>query len=844
MQRDSVLFYKFIALALLVMLHIRPAVAQYTVHGRVIDQQSNSPLIGATIQGVNNTLSTSSDKEGIFILSVDTTLREIEVRMLGYKNIIVPLTPQDSILIIPLEKAERTIEAVEITQKRKYNRKNPATEIIDLVIKNKKFNKLARKDSLYYQQYEKVKFGMVNPERGFSSRLGDMSFFFKNVDTTLVKGKKALTLFMQEDVSDNYVMQHPARSKKIIIAEEKTIFDPRYVNNHNIQSYLNYILQPVDVYDESVYFLNKLFLSPIADNAKLYYKFHIADTIRQGNDFNIRIKFEPFNPTDLLFHGELIISMDGRYAVEHASMSVGAEANLSWVTNLNLELSYFKNKDGIMLQDSSRVLVQFGRGKADALFGERVAINQNYNLEYPVERQIFNGAPVETKLSSILSMKEIRPLPLNTAEQFTYINVSKINELKSFKTIAAVGYLISQGYYSLGKIELGPLEYLYHRNNIEGNRIRLGGRTTSSFSEKVYMEGYMAYGFRDERVKYYFKSAVSLNGKSVAVFPAHYLEGSIQHDIFEPGRSIGFLKGDSFFRSFRSNQPLKWLNTDAYRLEHLLEFGNHVSVNTSFTHQRRTPIGDLKFISSGDSSQFLPHINTNDIQVILRWAPFEKFFYRNLVRSTIIENHPVFNLQYNKGIKGFWDAGYNYDALRLSVSKRFFMNQVGFGDLTASAGKIWGVLPYPLLEMPNYSESNDRHSISYERTNTMEFVADQFIKVSYDHQFNGFILNKIPLIKKLKLRESMGVRMFYGKLSNANNPLKSNDVVHFDRHKDGYVSTNVLGKDPYWEGYVGLGNIFKIFQVQYYKRLNYLSLPNVEGKTFFSNLRFSVKIDF
>lgn len=844
MGKHSMLCNKFLALALIVILRIVPAYAQSSLYGRVLDKQLSTPIEGATIQVRQNNSITSTNQDGIFKLFIDSSSHELEIRMIGYKNIIVPLTDIDSNLVVFLEKETNQIEAVEVSQKRKYNRRNPATEIIDLVIQNKKFNKLTRKDSLYFQQYEKVKFGLVNPNKGFATKLGDMSFFFKNVDSTIIEGRKVLSIYMQEDVSDNYIMQHPSRTKKIIVAEEKTIYDPRYINNHNIESYLNYILQPVDVYDESIYFLNKLFLSPIADNAKLYYKFYIADTIRNEKGFNIRIKFEPFNNADLLFNGELIISMDGRYAVEHASMSVGPEANLSWVTNLNLELSYFKNKDGIMLQDTSRALVQFGSGKKDALFGERLAINGNYNLNYPVKKEIFNGAPIETKLNANLSMQDVRAVPLNQAEQKTYFNVSQLNELKSFKAIASIGYLLSQGYYSLGKVELGPLEYLYHRNNIEGNRIRLGGRTTSTFSKQVFMEGYLAYGFKDEKIKYYLRSAVSLNRKPVSVFPAHYVEGSIQHDVFEPGRSIGFLKGDSFFKSFRTNRPMKWLNTDAYRLGHLLEFGNHVSINTSFTHQRRTPIGDLKFISSGDSSLLIPHINTNDIQVVLRWAPFEKFYYRNLERSTIIENHPVFNLQYNKGIKGFWGADYNYDALRLSISKRFFMNQVGFGDFTVTAGKIWGILPYPLLEIPNVEETTDRHSISYERTNSLEFAADQFLKLSYDHEFNGFILNKLPLIKKLKLRESMGVKMFYGKLSDDNNPLISDKVVHFDRHQDGYVLTNVLRNIPYWEAYVGLSNIFKIMEIQYYKRLNYVSLPNVSGNTFYSNLRISIKFDF
>lgn len=844
MQRAYLFFLKPYTLILLLLLKVTCGFSQTPLRGVVLDQSSHRPIAGASIYWAERTIGTSSDTSGFFILPLDSNFSHFTVSAIGYKPLRLEIQDKDSIVNVFLERVSNHIDEVSITRRGKYNRRNPATEIIDLVIRNKKLNKLTRKDSLFYKQYEKVKFGLVNPNKAFATKLGDMSFFFKNIDSTVLEGKGAVSLFMQEEVSNNYVKQSPSRHKKIIISEKKTEFDPRYINNHNIESYLNYIMQPIDLYDESIFFVNKLFLSPIADNAKTFYKYRIADTIRYADGFSIRILFEPFNKADLLFSGELIVSMDDRYAVEYAKMSVGKEANLSWVTSLQMNLSYSKNSDGIMLQDTSRVAVQFGGGKKDVLFGERIAVNYDYNLSEPISKEVFAGSPVEKSILTNVSLNQLRPIALNNSEQFTYFNVDRINQLSSFRTIAAVGYLLSQGYYNMGKFELGPLEYVYHKNSLEGNRIRLGGRSTPHFSEKVYLQGYLAYGFRDEAFKYYLRTAVSLNNKSVATFPAHYMEGIIQHDVFAPGRTIGYLKGDSFFRSFGGNRPNKWLNTNAYRLGYLIEFGNHVSIGTRLTHQRRSPLADLSFVSSGDSSFLFKNINTNDIEVKLRWAPYEKFYYRNLERSTIVEKYPVFTLQYNKGLKGFWGAAYDYDALRLTVSKRFFLNQLGFADITVSGGKIWGVLPYPLLEMPNVQEGDDKQTISYERTNTMEFVADKFVKFSYKQHFNGFFLNKIPLIKKLKLREIAGVKMFYGQLSDYNNPRYSNRVIEFDKDVNGVLSTYTLGKSPYWEGYVGLQNIFKLLEVRYYKRFNYLSYPNTGESGFWNNLRIGLKFDF
>ena len=839
MKREHNYLIRFIFSILIFLFSVFTVAGQVRITGKVLDATTKEGIASSSIKSASNKQIAATDKTGKFQIQLHKDTAQIIVSALGFKDKIVKIDSFVSFLQIELERTQFVIETVEINRKKKYINQNPATELIDLVIKNRSLNKLAKKDSLYYEEYAKVKVGLMDPKTVFAKGTQDLSFFYTNVDSSVVDNKAALSIFMQETLSDNYVKQGPARTKKIIKAEEKTEFDPRYVNNPNIESFVGYMFQPVDIYEESFFLIDKQFLSPIASNAKTYYKYYVKDTIRAAKDFFVRIEFEPRNPTDLLYKGELIISMDGRYAVRSARMSLDEKANVSWVNDLQLKLSYFKDETGVMLQDTAEVTVVFGRGSKDALFGTRLSINQQYQLDRAAPDGVFDGAPIERRIQPAYSIQQHRAVALNLSEQGTYKNIDSLNNLKSFRTMMAMGYLLAQGYYSLGKFEAGPLEYVYHRNNIEGNRVRLGGRSTASFSDKVYMEGYLAYGVNDKDLKYNFRTAVSLNGESVVTFPAHYIEGSVQHDIFEPGKGLGFLKGDSFFRSFRSNRPSKFLNTDAYKLGHVLEFGNHFSLSSMMTIQRRNPIGDLRFALSSDSAQFLNTIHTSDLQFALRWAPQEKFYYRNLTRNTIIERYPVFTLQYNKGLKHFLGGNYNYDAVRFSASKRLFLNQLGFGDFTISAGKIWGTLPYPLLEMPNIQEQKDRHTISYERVNSMEFIADEYLKFSYRHKLNGYLLNKIPLVKRLKLRELFGANMFWGDLSTQNNPYLSPDVVYFDKDQDGKVMTNIMTNTPYWEGYIGLDNIFRILRVEYYVRMTYNDIKDPVKDRFRFSLHFS-----
>ncbi|MBD1431884.1 carboxypeptidase-like regulatory domain-containing protein [Sphingobacterium sp. DN00404] len=832
MRRISLL--KLLILIFTLGVAVQHVVAQQKISGTVVDDVTGKGVPQASIQVRETADGTSCDASGQFFLTTTSPFPlQLVVSAVGYKELIIRVDSLQQHLHIAMEGDKQLIDAVEISRRQKYRNRNPAVDLIHQVIKHKRSNRLENQPKLSFQQYDKLQFGLVNPSEQYNRRMGSLSFFFDNVDTLTSPGNKLLTIFMQEQLSDVYSKNDPKAFKKRVKSIKQTDFDDRYVNNHNIQSYLSYLFQDVEIYDENIFLINKLFLSPIANNAPVFYKYYIADTIDTDDGRLIELNFEPRNKTDLLLSGKLRITTDGRFAVQGATLRANKEANLNWVNDITIDLQFRPNAEGYMFLVRSDVDIMFGTNRSDAVYGRKTTHNFAYDFAPSFSDDVFKGAPTEvlkTAKDDEVLVQQQRPVPLSTVENKVYANVDSLNDNRTFRTMLAAGYLLAQGFYPAGPVEFGPLEYLYSRNNIEGNRIRLSGRTTLGFSDKVFIEGYLAYGTQDGEVKYFVRPTFSLNGKSVATFPAHYLQVAVQHDIFDPGRMLGFKKGDSFFQSIRSNRPTKWMDTYAYQLKHLIEFGNHVSLQSSFIHHRRRAIGDLQFISSGDEPYNIPNINTNELEFILRWAPKEKFYYRNLTRNTIIEKYPVFTLQYNRGLKGFWSGDYTFNAVRGSVSKRFFLNQLGFADMTWSGGKIWGTLPYPLLEMPNvFRDEDTRHEIDFSMMRSMEFVADAYIRLAFEHQLEGFILNKIPLIKKLKLREIWGGKMFYGRLSDANNPYISKDVVHFDTDADGHIMTHVFdNKVPYWEGKVGIDNIFRLLRVEYIRRLNYTGLPNVD----------------
>jgi hypothetical protein len=111
--------------------------------------------------------------------------------------------------------------------------------------------------------------------------------------------------------------------------------------------------------------------------------------------------------------------------------------------------------------------------------------------------------------------------------------------------------------------------------------------------------------------------------------------------------------------------------------------------------------------------------------------------------------------------------------------------------------------------------------------NYLEFVSDRYVSLWIDYSANGFFLNKIPLLRRLKLREVATIKALYGELSSQNNPAKHADLLKLPVQDNGVPMTYSLDGTPYIEGSVGIANIFKILRIDFVKRFTHLDNPDV-----------------
>jgi hypothetical protein len=821
-----------------------------------LDGQTEEAISFATVAIIGSTQSTYTDDNGNFNLSIPNKQAKVRISYVGYAPQELDLSGDLDNFHIMLQSENMIEEVVVKKAKLKYsNKNNPAVELIRQVIAHRDENRLSGQDFVEYEQYEKISLGLSNLSPEFKNKkiFKNYQFLFqKDTDSSATEEKYVLPAFIEEKVSKIYYRNDPQKTKQYIIAEQRAEFDPKFVDNDGLANYFNKLYEHIDIYDSNISLLTNQFLSPISNAAPSFYRFYISDTIRTAEHTLVELSFFPRNKNDFLFQGQLYITLDGQYAVQSAKMTVSDDINLNFVRDLQIELAFDKDNFDKYILNKSSLSIDFSLSeKGKGIRGNRIVYYKDYvnGKEQPdglyagdaVEKRIDTG---NTEMQNESYWATLRVEPLSKTEQYIYRNIDSLQLMPSFRRLMDVGALVFAGYKQAGPIEVGPVNTFYSYNPIEGFRLRIGGRTTDVFSTRFYSEAYAAYGFTDQKWKYFLSGTYSLNNKSVYTFPQHYIRGSFQRDTKIPGQDLEFIQEDNILLSFKRGENESYLYNDIYRLDYKAEFKNNFSISAGLSKWKQSPAGVLKYQIQKDNGEniFLRELNTTEASVGLRWAPKEEYYQGKLYRTPIYNKYPVFTAKYTTGIKGFLGGEYDYHSFSANIFKRFYLSQLGYADITLDGSYILGDnLPFPLLTIHRANQTYAYQLQSYNLMNFMEFVSDHHAAVNVQYYMNGFILNKIPLIKHLKLREVFSFKGIYGGLRNENNPTYNpNNTYAWQTNTTGDISSFTFGSKPYMEASFGLSNIFKVLRIDAVKRLNYLDHPNVAEW----GVRARIKFDF
>jgi hypothetical protein len=809
-----------------------------TITGTVIDSATHGFLQNVSINAKKGTSGALTDAEGKFRINVDKATQKLLFTITGYHPLVFPLT--DHVLqniTISLSRDYTLLEDVVFNGKRgKYrNKNNPAVDLIREVIANKSKNGPGAYSFASFDQYEKMQ---VLMDKSFGSVLKNglmkpFHFFFENADTIKVPGKSLSSVYLQEILSKNYYQKSPERKKKIVTGRKSVDFGP-WLDMKGISIALNRLYQEINIYDNSISVFTIQFISPIADLAPGFYMYYIQDTVVESGVKLIKLRFAPRNPEDLLFEGTLYITLDGNYAIRKAELGVNRKINLNYVREFRVSQDFEKGPTERYYLADSRMLAYFSPlPKGPIVYGERVVSTSNLS-DTVLGNSVFTGIPIDSlpqashQIDSFWTAQ--RPIPLSHAEARTYINTDSLLNLRSYHRLMDIATMLTAGYKSAGKFEIGPIGSFYSFNPVEGSKFLFGGRTTTRLSTRYYGESYLAYGLKDQRWKYYLNGTFSINNHSIYTYPFNYIQASFVRDTRNPGEENIFAEGNGFLYSFSRGDNTKWLYNDIFKLTYIHEFGNHYSYDFGMKYWNQQPAGSIYYVyePSPDLFDSIRQIKTSELSLTLRWAPHEQFYQGKSTRSDIINKYPIITIQYAKGINGLFDGEYNYDALHLNIYKRCYLAPLGYSDITLDAGYLRGNLPFPLLIIHPANQSYFYQESAYNLMNYEEFVSDHYIGVNIDHFFNGFFFNKIPLFKKLRLREVIAAKILYGGVRDENNPDKNPEQMKYPV-TNGLTSTYTLGNQPYLEASVGIYNILSIVRLDLVKRFTYLNHADISG---------------
>ncbi len=805
------------------------SIAQTTkLSGKIVDAITREPLPFVNIVFKGTNIGAASDIEGNYSLSTSTPVDSVSISYVGYNKLTRAVKRgQEQILNIGLTQGVDLV-TVEIRPG-----ENPAHRILRKIIAHKDENDRENLESYEYEVYNKVEFDLNNLSEDFKNNrlLQPFSFIFDNIDSTNAKEKPYLPVFMTEALSDYYYRKNPKARNEVIKASKVTGLE-----NNSVSQFMGDMYQNVNIYENTILVFGKNFISPISDNALLFYKFYLIDSVVIDGHKCYQLQFKPKRKQELAFVGNLWAA-DTSFAIKQIEMSIADDANINFINSTAVVQTYTQ-VDSVWMMQKERLVIDFNPFPIDqkkksmmGIYGRKTADYGKFKINKPHEDKFYSMTE-NLKVNEDAFKKteaywdEHRHDTLSKNEKQIYKMVDTLQSLPVYKTWIDVIQIFVTGYKVKGNFEYGPYYNMFSTNEIEGNRFRFGGRTSNQFSKWYELSGYVAYGTRDEKFKY------SLGIRSFITKKPRAMVGfSYKNDNEILGQSQNGFTTDNILASVFRVTPLRNL-TNVKQVNAYIEREWFTGFNTklSFVNRTMMPLADFhyEYQKTTNTTAFKEDITTSEIRLLARLAYNEKYIEGEFTRVSLGTHYPVVQAQYTLGLKDIFFSDYNYQKLTLNLDDRIRINPIGYFDYILEYGKVWNPLPYPLLELHGGNETYIYDIYAYNSMNYYEFVSDEYASATISHHFDGFFLNRIPLMRKLKWREVVGAKALVGRVND-----KNKSLLIFPEH------LYALDRGPYLEATTGIENIFKIFRVDAVYRLSYLDNPKAVPFSIKASMQFT-----
>jgi hypothetical protein len=797
------------------------------VFGRITDADTKEgiPFCNLFVPGTDQ--GGATDLDGYYELMLSLPSDSIAVSAVGYDYIARPLSEaEEQEINFSLSSRSQAMEEIVVLAG-----ENPAHRIFRKIVEHKKKNRLDQLEAYQYEKYEKVEIDLENigPRLQEHKLLKPFAFIFENIDSTSDE-KPFLPVFMTERISNVHFLREDGKERESPVAQKVS-----GIKNRSVVEFIDKIHSPFDIYDDWIYLLEKSFISPFAKGGLSYYEYYLLDSAYVNDLWSYKLKFKPKRKQESTFFGEFWVA-DSSFAIQHLSMRMSPDVNINLVDRIIIHQEFLASSSGHFIPKKKKLVINFAASKkALAIIGRHTTSYRDF-LTRLDEISISNQEKPSSPYYELEDLerpedfwRSTRHEELSANEQAIYDMVDSIKNVPLYRTYADILYTLFTGYKDLGAVEVGSYFEAYNNNPVEGSRFRLGLITSNSWSKTYQLGAYGAYGLKDEVFKYgfSFKWLMRKNPRIMAGF-------QYRNDVdFQTQNSEEIGEGNLFSGLFRRSIIQKMVHTEESKLFYERGWNRHLSTRLTLLSHKLDPYGGITDEGGGFNFYYLPDpespgridttIQTTEIIIGFRYAHNEEFLEGNFDRISLGSKRPIVEFQYAMGLRDFLGGKYRYHKLSFAIRHYFYLNPIGWSSYRLKTGRTFGTLPFLLLEVHPGNETYFYNKAGFNGMNRFEFVSDAYISLLWEHHFEGFFLNKVPLLRKLNWREVVTVKGAIGQMSEQNQ--LGNQLNRF-RPVDEETYTGFRTPErPYLEAGVGIENIFKLLRIDALWRLSYLDNP-------------------
>ena len=572
----------------------------------------------------------------------------------------------------------------------------------------------------------------------------------------------------------------------------------------------------LNIYDNIYTIFGKSFISPLSNFCQNYYKYYLEDSAFIKDNWCYKLHFTPKRERDLCFSGDLWIN-DTSFAVKRIEAKVSPNANLNFVKDFYFRHDFEEVEKGVWMLKQERFIADIQptrKSKVYGFYARKFSDRNEFKINKAKEAkfyktdntvQILEDANHKTKTE----WASLRHVQLSNQEKGIDNMVDSLNQTSYFKTLKNLAYFGTTGYYPIGKIEIGNIYSFVSVNPVEKFRTALALRTSNKFSKRIELGIKGAYGFGDQKVKYGALIRWNLSKKKRALLSLFY-----NYDIEQIGVSPYAVSMGNTFATVLSTAPfdkLTFITKAGASLEKDIkkDFVGFLGMEW----RKYQPLGLANYLRVNQATasfDTISQIRTSEITARIRWAKNEEFISGAFDRTSLRSRFPIIAIQGVFGIKGVFGSQYNYQKIELQLEHNAQIGVLGRFYYGAKIGYIFGNMAYPLLNVHPGNQSLWLMSSAFNKLNFLEFITDQYVEGFIENHWDGFFLNKVPLIKKLNLRLVSSARIAYGDLNS--------------RHESAMIYPDFIrffNKTPYIESTLGIENLFKFFRVDLVWRMTH-----------------------